>query len=354
MALRPLIITANPDLLDDLLRLTAAAGLEAEVARDPIAARDGCESAPLVLLGADQLVPWVRAGRRRRSGIVIVARGPVPAHVWDLATTIAADHIAQLPIAEEWLVERLVKAAEAPPPAPAGRTVAVLGGRGGAGASTLATGLAVTAARRGLRAMLVDADPLGGGLDLVLGWEKRTGLRWPALAEAPGPVDPPALIDALPSREELVLLSFARDELPAIPPESMFAVLDAARITRDLTVVDAPRRIDDAAAVALSAADEALLVVPAEVRAVAAAARVATVVQTHCAALSLVVRGPSQDGLRAREVARTLGLPLAGSLRPEDSLSAGVGVPGNDGRGSLTELCRRLLPKLVDGAQVAA
>src|SRR3712207_7123198 len=56
----------------------------------------------------------------------------------------------------------------------------------------------------GLRTLLVDADPLGGGLDLVLGWEQVDGLRWPSLAEADGRVDPPALLQALPHRGDLV------------------------------------------------------------------------------------------------------------------------------------------------------
>ncbi len=74
------------------------------------------------------------------------------------------------------------------------------GGRGGAGASVLAGGLAVTAARRGLRTLLIDADPLGGGVDLVLGWESLDGLRWPSLSQASGRVQPAALVDALPGR----------------------------------------------------------------------------------------------------------------------------------------------------------
>ena len=60
-----------------------------------------------------------------------------------------------------------------------GAAVAVVGGCGGAGASVLAAALAVTAVRHGGRALLVDCDPLGGGLDLVLGAEHVAGLRWP-------------------------------------------------------------------------------------------------------------------------------------------------------------------------------
>src|SRR5690606_25835346 len=79
----------------------------------------------------------------------------------------------------------------------------------------------------GLRTLLVDADPLGGGLDLVLGWEQLEGLRWPALTQTDGRVDPPALVQALPRRGDLGVLSWDRGELPEVPAEAMAATTDA-------------------------------------------------------------------------------------------------------------------------------
>ena len=48
-----------------------------------------------------------------------------------------------------------------------GAVIAVIGGRGGAGASVFATALAHSATE----ALLVDLDPWGGGIDLLLGAE---------------------------------------------------------------------------------------------------------------------------------------------------------------------------------------
>jgi secretion/DNA translocation related CpaE-like protein len=350
----PLVVTADQDLLDDLLRLAAAGGTEVDVAPDPAAARSRFTPAPLVLIGADQADACLRARLPRRPRMVIVGRSPAVESTWQVAELLGAEHVAVLPTAEPWLVDRL---GERHDPDNAARVLAVIGGRGGAGASILAGGLAVTAVGTGLRTLLVDADPLGGGLDLVLGWEQVDGLRWPALMGAGGRVDPPALLQALPHRGDLVLLSFARDGQQPVPGEAMAATLDAARRGRDVVVADLPRQLDDAAVLALQAADRAILVVPAELRATAAAARVASAVSMHCEQLAVVVRGPAPGRLKAREVARALGLPLAGSLRPEPALCAALErgeAPAAAGRGPLAELCRRLIDELTSGRRAEA
>jgi hypothetical protein len=133
--------------------------------------------------------------------------------------------------------------------------------------------------------------------------------------------------------------------------------MDAARRGRDLVVVDLPRRLDDAAVLALEAADRALLVVPAELRATAAAARVAETIAPHCGDLAVVVRGPAPGRLGAREVASALGLPLAGTMRPESGLSAALErgeAPAASGRGPLAALCGRIVADLIGPTGVAA
>lgn len=343
----PLVVTADADLLDDLLRLAAAGGSEVDVAADPAAARPRFAAAPLVVIGLDQLEPCGRARLPRRSRVIVAAHGEASREELATAEHLGVDHIVALPLAEPWLVDQF---AERFDPATRGRILAVIGGRGGAGASILAGGLAVTAVRAGHRTLLVDADPLGGGLDLLLGWENVDGLRWPALADADGRVDPPALLRALPHRGDLVLLSFDREQLPSVPSEAMAATLDAGRRGRDVIVADLPRQLDDAAVLALQAADRALLIVPAELRATAAAARVARAVQLHCEDVAVVVRGPAPGKLRSREVASALGLPLVGSLRPEPAMCQALErgrPPAGEGKGPLADLCRRLIADLV-------
>ncbi|MEV4811115.1 septum site-determining protein Ssd [Micromonospora avicenniae] len=351
---RPLVVTGDGDLLDDLLRLAAAGGAEVELAPDPAAARTRWLPAPLVLVGVDQAQPCLRARLPQRPRLVLVGRSGELDPGWQVAELIGAEHVATLPAAEPWLVDRFAEHG-ADRPVAAARIVAVLGGRGGAGASILAGGLAVTAARARLRTLLVDADPLGGGLDLILGWEQLDGLRWPSLTDADGRVDAPALVRALPHRGDLVVLSWDRGELLALPAPAMAATLDAARRGRDFVAVDLPRQLDDAAVTALQAADRAYLVVPAELRATAAASRVAAAAALHCTDLAVIVRGPAPGRLRADEVARALGLPLAGTLRPEPAIVRGLErgeAPAATGRGPLAALCQRIVAELT-GAPAA-
>lgn len=353
----PLVVTSDGELLDDVLRLAAAGGSEVDLAPDPANARPRYAAAPLVLIGMDQAQACLRARLPRRPRVVLVGRSEYGDSAWEMANLLGAEHVAMLPAAEPWLVDRFSEGLARSGSTDHGAVVAVLGGRGGAGASVLAGGLAVTAKKAGLRTLLVDADRLGGGLDLVLGWEEVDGLRWPALTQADGRIDAAALVGSLPNRGGLVVLSWDRGKMLALPAEAMAAIVDAGRRACDLVVVDLPRQLDDAAVLALQAADRVFLVVPAELRATAAAARVAAAALPHCTDLSLIVRGPSPGRLKAKEVADNLRLPLAGTLRPEPALCRALErgeAPASTGRGPLATLCQRLVAEVMAASEEAA
>jgi secretion/DNA translocation related CpaE-like protein len=341
---RTLIITEDDALLDDLLRLCAAAGAEPEVAFTAPPRAGSWETAPLVLVGAEATRRV--SGEARRGGVLLIGRDLDDPDVWRRAVAIGADHVLFLPDAEAWLADRIADAAEAVgEPAV---TVGVIGGRGGAGASTLACALAVTAARGGCRTMLVDGDPLGGGLDILLGAERTGGLRWPDLADSRGRVNSGALEESLPRLDALSVLSWDRGDSVRIPPQAMRSVLGAARRRGGVVVVDLPRRVDEAVAETLAQIDVGLLVVPAELRAVAAAGRVASAVSMVLKDLRVVARGPFGAGLDDHEIARLIGLPLAGALPPEPSLAdvlSGGGPPGSSGSGPLARFCDAFLQR---------
>ncbi|MQS34105.1 septum site-determining protein Ssd [Streptomyces katsurahamanus] len=344
---RPLIVTEDLDLLDDLLRLCAAAGAEPEVHHSVPEQRGRWESAPLILVGDDAADRCRGAARRR--GVLLVGRAQDDPSIWQLAVEVGADGVVRLPDAEGWLVDRIADVAEGV--GEQALTVGVIGGRGGAGASTLACALAVTAARSGRRTMLIDGDPLGGGIDVLLGGEQTAGRRWPDFASSKGRVAGSALEESLPELHRLRVLSWDRGDSVVIPPEAMRSVLAAARRRGGVVVVDLPRRVDEGAAEALAQLDLGLLVVPGELRALAAANRVASAVQTVLGDLRVVARGPYGPGLDDGWVAASLGLPLVGELPWEDGLPAARGetVPPGEGGGPLASFCDAFWDRALTG-----
>ncbi|MGW7449914.1 septum site-determining protein Ssd [Streptomyces sp. NPDC054787] len=350
---RPLIITEDPLLLDDLLRLCAAAGAEPHVhhglpeqsgaggaagASAGEVAGVGWESAPLVLVG-DDAARRVR-GAPRRTGVFLVGRDLDDPLVWQRAVEIGAEEVLRLPDAESRLVDRIADVVEG-----AGRpalAVGVIGGSGGAGASTLACALAVRAARAGERTILIDGDPLGGGMDVLLGGESAEGLRWPDFAGSRGRVGAGALEESLPEMHALRVLSWDRGDRVVVPPAAIRSVVAAARRRGGVVVVDLPRRVDEAVAEVLAQLDLVLMVVPGELRAVAAAGRVAARVRMVARDVRVVVRGRCPAGLDPEAVARLLGAPLAGEVPVEVGLPGRVAEgepPGAQGRGALARFC---------------
>ncbi|MEU8741298.1 septum site-determining protein Ssd [Streptomyces halstedii] len=331
-------MTEDAHLLDDLLRLCAAAGAMPEVHHGPPAARGSWERAPVVLVGDDAAARC--RGTVRRRGVMLVGRDRGDPDIWRRAVEIGAEYVLRLPDAESWLVDQIANAAEG-----VGRpalTVGVMGGRGGSGASTLACALAVTAAGSGRRTMLIDGDPLGGGIDILLGAEETEGMRWPDFARSKGRVGGGALEESLPALHGLRVLSWGRDDEVSVPPQAMQTVLAAARRLGGIVVVDLPRKVDDSVAEALTQMDAGLLVVPGELRAVAAAKRVASAVGMVLPDLRVVARGPYAVGLDEHWVAQALGLPLVGDLPVEPGLQAaqsGGEPPGSDPRGPLARFC---------------
>lgn len=331
---RPLLVTEDLVLLDDLLRLCAAAGAEPEVHHTVPERRASWTDPPLVLVGDDAAVRCRTAARR--PGVLLVGREPDDPDVWRRAVRIGAEGVLILPGDEGRLVDLLADAVEG-----VGRqapTVGVIGGRGGAGASTLACALALAAVRAGQRTLLVDGDPLGGGLDVLLGGERAEGRRWPDFAASKGRLAGAALEESLPEAHGLRVLSWDRGDPVPVPPEAMRSVLAAARRHGGVVVVDLPRRIDDTVTEALAQLDLGLLLVPGELRAVAAAQRVAGAVGTVLRDLRAVVRGPYAPGLDEQWIADALRLPLVGELPHDPGLStAGDGgpPPGAEARSGL-------------------
>jgi secretion/DNA translocation related CpaE-like protein len=192
--------------------------------------------------------------------------------------------------------------------------IGVLAGCGGAGASVLAAVLAWCAAARAGHAFLLDSDPLGGGIDVLLGCERAPGSRWGQVRVGGGTLDPAVLRDCLPNWHQVSVL--AVDDPNSPDPAALVQLAEAAALAGPL-VLDLPRWPSSLRTAALRCCDLTVLVTPAEVRAVSASA--AIVQGLDRARTALVVRG-SAPSLPAARIGVLLGLPVLGEL-PYDRAS---------------------------------
>jgi secretion/DNA translocation related CpaE-like protein len=327
----PLFVTADPTLLDELLRLAAAAGVTPEVAPDPSTALRSWNTAPLVLVGADQAAPMARIDPDHRERVHIVALGPVADEVFRTAVAIGARAVDELPLSESWLVETLTDLGDTG--ARRGLMIGVVGGSGGAGATTLACAIGQTAARSG-EAVVIDCDPLGPGIDRVLGLETQAGFRWDALCQTTGRLSARSLREALPRRGPLGVLSWYAGASGSLQAFAVREALSAARRGHDVVVVDLPRTTDALVDEVASRCDLLLVVVVPTVAGLASATRLCARFPEH-RGLRLVVRG---DGLEPREIARVTGVGVVTAMpdqrRLAEAIDLGLG-PVRSPRGPL-------------------
>ena len=311
-----LALVGDPALRDDVDRVAAAVGLAVVHASEP-SGRNVWTGAAAVLLDVAAAQSCAHRVLPRRGRVVLVVRSEPTAADFQAAIAVGAQKVIVLPNQDGELMAELSDAADASRDEDRrGAIVGVIAGRGGAGASVFATALAQTAAD----ALLVDADPWGGGIDLVLGCEGETGLRWPDLTLQGGRLSYTALRDALPQRHGVSVLSGGRtgSDIDAVP---LGAVIDAGSRGGTTVICDLPRRSTDAVERVLDAADLVVVVAPADVRSCAAAAAIAPWVSAANPNAGVVVRGPSPGGLRSVDVAEIVGLPLLARMRSQPGVA---------------------------------
>src|SRR5690606_16097762 len=121
------------------------------------------------------------------------------------------------------------------------RVVGVVGAVGGVGTSALAAVLARLAVTAGRTTALVDLDPAGGGLEVLLGVEHDPGPRWCDVLTERGGFPPDRLMAALPQWHGVrVLSSDVRGGVAGGHPVAVDAVGALTRAA-DALVLDLPR-----------------------------------------------------------------------------------------------------------------
>lgn len=276
-----------------------------------------------------------RAPRRSRDLPMIVVAddaADIAPDLWRRALELGVTALVQLPSGSHELLAALSAMAR---PRARAAVIAVAGGNGGAGASSFAARLAGAASRRGLSTVLVDADPLGGGLDVLVEEPRPGGIRWSDVGPL-GPEDGASLRDGLPLIDGVRLLT-AQDGRPA-HPEHIGPVLHALRGTSGIVILDAGASPDPRV---LHACDLVLLVaLPTDIGLLAARRRL-DAWALPSAQFALVIRGSGPTS--ASDAARDLGVELAGSFRDHQRGT----VPLLDRRrGGADRLCARIIDRL--------
>jgi secretion/DNA translocation related CpaE-like protein len=339
-----LVVTADDSLLAELLPLAAAADVAPTVARDPLTALRSWDRAPVVLVGADLADEMLRHAPEPRPRCLVVSAVHAPDELFRTTLRLGAEQVVELPISAGWLVEQLADLTERQPGR--ARVIGVIGGSGGAGATTFACALGQWAARSG-PAVVIDCDPQGPGLDRMLGVERRDGFRWDALCQTTGRLSARALREALPRSGSLGVLSWYVDgRVQSLQAFAAREALSAARRGHAVVVVDLPRSPDPLVDEIAARCDLLLVMTVASVVGVAGAARMRARFAEHADA-AVVLRG---EAFTPEEVRRAVGLPVVVQMRDQRGLSEAVDLglgPLRTMRGPLARAAARILGDVV-------
>ena len=308
-AARRLLVVDDPDLLDDVLRLAPTAGVEVDVAADAGGGAALLAAAPPRRRGADGVAALRAARPAAAAGVVLLGREPRRRGVWQRAVELGAEHV-RLPAGR--------RAAGWPtgwprPPRAPGRRRRRRGRRrprrGRRHARWPAPWRSPPPAP-GRGALLVDGDPLGGGIDLVFGGEADRGAALARPGGTRGRVPAAALAEALPRMAGPVGAVLGPRRRRAVPGRGHDAPCSppvGGRTTSSSSTCRAASTTP-AARGARRRPTRVLLVVPAEVRAAAAAAGSPPAVGLHS-------RRPARGRARAG-AGRLTGAAAGAGARP--------------------------------------
>lgn len=309
-----LVVAQAGETQDAILSALAAQELDAEVVSDPDRVAGSWRAAGTVLVADELAGRLVQLALPHREGVFLVGGDRAELAAWSVAL---AARVIPLPEGGAWLGSVLADgASRARAP-----VVAVVGGSGGVGASTLAAALAQLAGERpgGARsagAALVDVDSLGGGIDLLLGAEQSDGWRWPRLSTAEGQLGD--LRRYLPVVDGVSVVAMARGPALDLAREPLAAIVAALRTWHSLVVLDPGRSVAPVAREALRLAGRQLVVVGPGVRGAAAARQ--TVLALGLERAELVVRS-GRGRLPADLIADAVGRPVLARLPDEPRLA---------------------------------
>ena len=357
----PLVISQDAAVVNHVQSSAAAANQPLRITQLPEEVRRYWSSASLVIVGVDCAAMVAGLGLTERHGVHIVGHQAEAVLTWSVP--LAAPGLV-LP-GQAGFLAALLDESHRQVSAPA-LQLRFAGATGGLGVSTLTSGLAVRAARRGQKVALVELDLDGGGLDVLMGAETEPGWRWHDLTGARGHLGdlsdhlpktcgvsivaagrtPPPLetedraTSSLPAAD-----SVPRPAGPSLTLESMSAVLASLRRSHDLVFIDQGSTA--------SPHEEVIWIVGADVRAVLAAQ---SILARGSVATRRVIRrtGPGRR-LPADLMAESLGLPVIGTITHDHRLPGALAAGDPPGRslGTTSRSLDQILDHLIESHRAA-
>ena len=339
-----LLLGRDPDLVDHILALASAAELTVDVHREVPSAALVWNRCPLAIICTDLLAAAAAAALPPRAGLVVF--GTMAADAWRQAFELGADQVVEPPGIPGWLGETTT--GDAGQEGESGRVVGVLGCAGGAGASVFACALAAAAARRRMTPFLLDLDPLGCGLAVMLGADDLTGLTWEQVRSGSGRIPVRSLESAVPRVAGVAVLGWPDDGTVLLDSGVAAAVVDTSRRCSPITIVDLGQGLASYQLEAFTRCDRVFMVVPADVRGVRAARRSAA--RLAAGAFEIVVRGPNPGGLTGADVEQAVGVRVIAAVAAERGLDARLErgeAPGSRRRSPLGRAGEGLLAEVL-------
>lgn len=302
-----LMAISDPVLAPEVATVIAATGRSVIDTVDP---RDIARLGPKAsVVLADPTTAPALAGVPAGVTKVLLFPEPGPAD-FELAMNVHADHALVIPAQAPQLLHIIGRTDNPSPRAgERGLVTCVIGAVGGAGASTLAAALTIAQPD----STLVDAVPLSGGLDLLMGIEDSAGVRFNDVALGSGNIAAADLKNALQHiKTGQAILTSARLSEESCHPEELATAMELLATTGDV-VVDCPYYGEEFSA-AVGAADHVVIVVPSEIRAVARAKMLVDRLKNVRVGCCIVVRHRGWSGLSVQEIEGLTGATVVAEL----------------------------------------
>lgn len=193
------------------------------------------------------------------------------------------------------------------------RTIGVVSGSGGAGASTTAS-IAAWGLKRKFQTVLVDLAPNGGGVDVIFGLERNPASRWRDFVNSQGEIPSRTFQNELPTIEGLALMSHDRGRLEDDQAANK-KVISSLLQAYELAIIDIEiNKIKDINF------HDLIIVCTNTVRSVAAAVSRVEEIKNLGFMPKLFVRDLPGGDVNPEKISQTLKVPLLGTISTEPQL----------------------------------